>query len=366
MKLSSLLPVKRSIRTQFGFVTAFILLTLLFVFYLGGRFILVHMIRDAEKEIQVIGSDIKSIVYEELAQLQRTTFEVSKAFSKSDTVPSAEALSKLIKPDGDATMVPIHLAAILGPDGTFENGYCSLTRNTPIETLTQDMLRPYFVPFSPLLGMIGHEKNTSGLIAFRGKPLFIAITPIIANDGKVISFLIIGSLFHNSTMLDQINGATRGMQVSVDEHQTHTGASTTTITAKSGTAAPIFSDALNFYSGGKWHVGENTFQAVLPIHDVFGKEISSISISLPKSFSSLATIALGWLTAFVALVGIVFVIPIFWLQTRIVLNPLTQLASQIRDIGEHHLDGNCNYLQWPTKDEFGLVAQSIKIGRAHV
>jgi len=123
--------------------------------------------------------------------------------------------------------------------------------------------------------------------------------------------------------------------------------------------SPIFPETVNFYSGGKWHLGENTFEAVLPIHDIFGKEISTVSIRLPRTFSSLASIALGWLTAFVATVGIVFVLPIFWLQTRILLNPLSQLTEQIRNIGEHHLDGNCTYLVWDQKDEFGLVAQSI-------
>ena len=346
----------RSIRTKFGLATASILLVLLFVFYLGGRFILVRMLTEAEKEIQSIGSDIKSIVYGELTQLQQTTLRAAAELARSGAAPTQEFLQKLLMPFAEQT--PVNLAVALSADGAFLNG-CFLVPGSPLQSVDAEQMRPYIALSSPLLLSIAHGKSASGLIAFENKPLFIALAPVTSPAGKVTSFLIVGSLLHNNPLLGRINGATRGMQVAVSDRRVAKDPAQPANVAKGSDIAPVFPDSLNFSSGGKWQLGENSFEAVLPVHDILGKEVSSISIRLPRTFASLANIALGWLTAFVASVGIVFVLPIFWLQTRIVMNPLTSLADQIRNIGEHHLDGNCIYLQWPSKDEFGLVAQSV-------
>ena len=343
----------RSIRTKFGLATASILLVLLFVFYLGGRFILIHMLSEAEKEIQTIGSDIKSIVYGELAQLQQASRGAAAELSRSGAAPTQAFLQKLLMPFAEHT--PVNLLAALSADGAFVSG-CFLMPGAPLQAVGAEQLQPYIAPSSPLLLSITCGKNASGLITFENKPLFISLAPVTAPSGKVTSYLLVGSLFHNTPLLGRINEATRGMQVAVSDRRVAKEAARA---PKGSDLSPVFSDALNFGSGGMWHLGENSFEAVLTIHDILGKEVSSISIRLPRTFSSLASIALGWLTAFVASVGIVFVLPIFWLQTRIVMNPLTSLANQIRNIGEHHLDGNCAYLQWPSKDEFGLVAQSV-------
>ncbi|HON47546.1 MAG TPA: ATP-binding protein [Kiritimatiellia bacterium] len=82
-------------------------------------------------------------------------------------------------------------------------------------------------------------------------------------------------------------------------------------------------------------------------------------VQVPDSFTALARVALGWLTCFIAVVGIVFVIPIFWLQSRLFLNPLDTLTQQIREIGSHLLDEACPAIDWPHDDEFGVLAQSV-------
>ena len=346
----------RSVRTKFGLVTGAILLILLFVFYLGGRFILVHMIREAEKEIEVVGSDIKTIVYGELAQLQQTTLRTADILSRSGAAPTQDFLQNLLRPCSG--QMPVNLAVALSADGVFLNG-CFLASGAALQTVGAEQMQPYIDASSPLLASVTHGKNVSGLIAFENKPLFIALTPVTAPSGKVTAFLVVGSLLHNNPLLSRISEATHGMQVAVSDRRVVKGTAKPANPAIGAAVAPVFPEALNYYSGGMWHLGENSFEVVLPVHDILGKEVSSISIRLPRTFSSLASIALGWLTVFVASVGIVFVLPIFWLQTRLVLNPLSLLANQIRNIGEHHLDGNCTYLQWPRKDEFGLVAQSV-------
>lgn len=345
----------RSIRTKFGLVTGGILLGLLFVFYLGGRYILVHMIREAEKEIQVIGSDIKSVVYTELSQLQQTAFQAAQGLSQLGTPLTQESLQNLLVPFAGRT--PINMAALFSANGQFQSG-CFLMPGSPLEAISASAMQPYISQSSPLLDQIKLRKSAAGMISYQSKPLFIALVPVTSSTDTT-AFLLVGSLLRNNPLLSRINETTRGMQIAVSDRRISKSSALSIDPAKLHDIAPIFPATLNFCSGGRWHLGENTFEAVLPIQDILGKEVSAISIRLPRTFSSLANIALGWLTAFVASVGIVFVLPIFWLQTRIVLNPLTSLANQIRNIGDHHLDGNCTYLQWPGKDEFGLVVQSV-------
>ena len=355
MRTYSTSPLWRSIRTKFALVTGAILLILLFVFYLGGRFILVHMIREAQKEIEGIGSDIKTAVYGEISQLQQATLKAAEELARAGDKPSRDYLQNLLVPYSG--QMPINLAVGLSADGGFMGGFFS-TPGSALQAVDEERLQPYFAVSSPLLDALTHGKTASGVINYDNRPLFIALTPVTSPSGKVTAFLVMGSLLHNGPILNRITEATHGLPIAVSDRRVVKDLPEKVDPSPRRDIAPVFQDALN-YSGGMWHLGGNSFEVVLPVHDILGKEVSSISIRLPRTFSSLASIALGWLTAFVASVGIVFVLPIFWLQTRIVLNPLTLLARQIRNIGEHHLDGNCTYLQWPNKDEFGLVAQSV-------
>lgn len=356
MKNFHLLSSLRSIRTKFGLVTASILLTLLFVFYLGGRFILVHMIRQAEREIQGLSSDIKSVIYDEISSLQQKVARGAETLAHPSEKPLDEILKEFLVPY--AGRAPVNLTIALSEQGDFLGGFFAAP-GVPCAPVTQEQLLPYLAHTSPLMQSATEGRSVSGAIIFDGKPLFIAFTPVTNATGQTQKYLIMGSILGNSPLINRINEATRGMQVAVTTRRAPKNTQPAQSVAKEEGISPIFADALNFYSGGKWHFGDNTFEAVLPVHDIMGREVSSISVRLPRTFSSLASIALGWLTVFVATVGIVFVLPIFWLQTRIVLNPLTYLADQIRNIGEHHLDGHCTYIQWDNRDEFGLVAQSV-------
>jgi signal transduction histidine kinase/CheY-like chemotaxis protein len=356
MNLLSILTSLRSIRTKFGLVTAFILFGLLLTFYAGGRLILVHMIREAERDIQVIGTDIKLIVNDELSGLRQAVRVAAQTVARSGGEPTHDALQLLLCPFSGKT--PVNLAFALGSDGSFKRG-CFLIPGEPLSLIERDDVRSYLDSLPSLLRTAEDRQSLSGVITFREKPFFIALSPVKDGEGAVSGFVLLGSLMHSPLLVGKINQATRGMQVSFSDRRVrHTVSAETNDVRRSG-IAPVFQEALNYYSGGRWHVGENAFEAVMPVQDILGQEVTSIAIRLPRTFSSIASIALGWLTAFVATVGIVFVLPIFWLQTRILLNPLSKLAEQIRDVGEHHLDGNCSILDWPQKDEFGLLARSV-------
>ncbi len=316
------------------------------------------MIREAEKDIQVIGNDIKSVVHGEIRALQQVALRAAGTLSLSGNEVTDEFLQAQLGPFTDEG-TPVNLVIALAADGNFLKG-CFLAPGKPLQPVEGDEVLPYLTLLPSLLATDTTGVVPSGVIGFRQKPVFIAAAPHKKASGEAAGFILVGSLFNNHPLLSKINKVTHGMQVAVSGQQRNRYATGKgkPMPAKTG-IAPVFAEALNYYSGGLWHLGENVFEAVIPIHDILGKEVTAISIRLPQTFSSLASIALGWLTVFVASVGILFVLPIFWLQTRIVLNPLTSLSDQIRKIGECHLDGNCASLHWPHKDEFGILAQSV-------
>ena len=100
---------------------------------------------------------------------------------------------------------------------------------------------------------------------------------------------------------------------------------------------PMFTEAMNFYSDGHWTVNAKT----------------------PKAFASTTSIAFGRLACFVALCGILFVLPLFWAQNRILINPLTELTRAIRELGERSTDVDCPRIEWEGKDEFAQLAESV-------
>ncbi len=358
MRKQPLTNTRQSIRTQFGIVTACMLLGLLATFYLGGRFILVHMLRQAEKNIQVISSDIKKVVYGELISVQRTTRRVAEILPPLTTeLPEDFLREQILYAPGET---PITLAVFFNADGTFMKGLF-LQSGGATRPVEEHEIQPYFSGFSPLPATIQNNFPASGLIIFNGKPLFFALAPHNDPQGHVNGFVLLGSPFHSISLINRINTITHGMHVSVSERPRPTASPR--LDDRDGSRphkiAPIFKDSVNYYSGGRWHLGENIFEAVLPVNDIMGKEVSVFSVRMPSSFSSLAHIALGWLTSFTAAVGIIFVLPMFWLQARVLLNPLTNLTNQIREIGKKHLDGNCAKLVWPKKDEFGVLADGV-------
>ena len=53
--VGAFLRTLHSIRTQYSLATAFFLMLVLGIFYVGGRIVLVHMVREAEMQVKEIG-----------------------------------------------------------------------------------------------------------------------------------------------------------------------------------------------------------------------------------------------------------------------------------------------------------------------
>lgn len=100
---------------------------------------------------------------------------------------------------------------------------------------------------------------------------------------------------------------------------------------------PMFSEAMDFYTGGFWSVQKHT----------------------AKAFSNTTSVAFGRLAFFVALCGLLFVLPIFWVQNHILLNPLSKMTKDILKLGLQTDVRNCPRLEWEGRDEFAQLAASV-------
>ena len=71
--------MRHSIRAQYSLATAFFLLTVLGVFYVGGRIVLVHLVREAEQQVKDIGFDISRLAYRNAEQVKQQNIAAADA-----------------------------------------------------------------------------------------------------------------------------------------------------------------------------------------------------------------------------------------------------------------------------------------------
>ncbi|MBR1920917.1 MAG: hypothetical protein IJ829_02795, partial [Kiritimatiellae bacterium] len=64
-----------SIRTRYSLATALFLLVALLIFYVGGRIVLVHLMREAEQQVREIGYDISRLAYHYADTVKRSNMD---------------------------------------------------------------------------------------------------------------------------------------------------------------------------------------------------------------------------------------------------------------------------------------------------
>ena len=99
--------------------------------------------------------------------------------------------------------------------------------------------------------------------------------------------------------------------------------------------------------------------ALLALFYVGGRVMLEFIIRDAALQTSVVTLAVCRLTLFIAVVGIMAVLVIFWMQGRLLLNPLTRMTKAVRDLGERHRADDSPRLEWEGKDEFAVLAASV-------
>ena len=348
-----------SIRTQYSLATAFFLLLVLGVFYIGGRIVLVHMVREAEVQVKEIGQDISRLAYRNAGLVQ--------AHNAKRIVPVARKLVDGLTPQGlldEKDFADMSLVLNYSSDAELLAGAVRADETEGVKMVGERDLVAYASRISGWIEGLSSTNDTAmavGIMRIKGTTHYVSMARYEAGKG---GYLVVGAPFDPAAFTVQANASESngGAQIRVTNRKTDVTASDKKKKESEHNPfglAPMISEALDFYSGGFWNVGENPFEAVFAIRDIAGNPITIIKVSLPQAFSNVTSAAIGRLTFFISMAGIILILPIFWFQSRVLLNPLTKMTEAIRNLGSHHMDTDCPRLDWEGKDEFALLAGSV-------
>ena len=352
---------RHSIRAQYSLATALFLMMVLGLFYAGGRIVLVHLVREAEQQVKDIGLDISRLAYRNAEQVKRRNLATADAAVAQ--LAKGETPERLLASDEFAGL---SLIVVYEPSGVFLSGAAHGIRG-PVERLAADDLKPYserLASWVAASAKSGEAKSAVGILRVKGVAHCISLAK---REGDTPRCVIVGSPFNSEAFAAQVKETFGGVDIRMTTRRADVALSVRPMLtgrralspAKGFGFEPMLSEALNFYSGGFWDFGGNPFEAVFAIRDIVGNAITMVAVSLPKTFSDVTRAALGRLTFFISMVGIVLILPIFWFQGRILLNPLTRMTESIRRLGERHRDVDCPRLEWDGKDEFAHLADSV-------
>ncbi|MBR1920966.1 MAG: response regulator, partial [Kiritimatiellae bacterium] len=237
-----------------------------------------------------------------------------------------------------------------------------------VEAVKAADVAAYAGHFAEWIGQLDRAEGSSyppvGLVQVRDTAHYVFVTPFAGERG---GFLAVGSTFDSSVFTSKLSEGFSGLDVRIVNRSVAVSAGIAPAPrggekgdgGPSFGIAPMLSEALNFYSGGFWSLGANPFEALFAVRDIAGNAVSMITVSLPASLATVTRSALGRFTFFVAMTGIILIIPIFWFQGRVLLNPLTRMTEAIRRLGERHRDFDCPRLEWEGRDEFAMLAMSV-------
>ncbi len=349
--------VRHSIRAQYSLATALFLMMVLGLFYVGGRVVLVHLVREAEQQVKEIGMDISRLAYRNAERVKQRNLASSGAV--------VNALSKGTSPEAllaSDEFSDLSLVAVYSHDGKFLAG---AARSQPLAAAD---FAPYASRIAAWISATAASTNGQsaavGILRVKGMSHYISLT---GAGGEPPRYVVIGSGFDPEAFAAQVNESYGGVDIRMTNRRVDVdvalsvreSTSRAPHHAKGFGFEPMLSEALNFYSGGFWDFGGNPFEAVFAIRDIAGNAITMIAVSLPQTFSDVTRSALGRLTFFISMVGIILILPVFWFQGRVLLNPLTRMTELIRGLGERHRDIDCPRLEWKGKDEFAHLAASV-------
>lgn len=361
MKFKKIIPLparalsrmRHSIRTRYALATGAFLLLVLAVFYIGGRVVLVHLVKDSEQSVREIGTDVNRVA---IRNSERVKSHVQAL--PAETLGNAPA-SFL----GPKESLDVALALRLAKDGAFAEGVIS--GKTEPETLAAADLQGYaknLPRWSKTLTdhLKGADKNgfiAAGILHVRDRSYYSSIAQ--APDG---TFLILGTPFNAADFTDQVNSAFKGMEVRITTRKIPVAAGPAASKDKAEKAfgiVPPTTEASNYQSDSIWQLDDNPVESVYTIRDIAGNPVSMIAISLPKTVSNAAGTAIGHMAVFITVFGILLVLVIFWFQGHVLLNPLSLMTACVQQAREQCDKADCPRVVWNGDDEFAELAFSV-------
>jgi len=340
-----------SIRTRCSLMTAIFLLLAIALFYVGSRIVFIHFVREAESQMKNIGADISRAVEHQSAKVR----DIARRVVADLPAPLPDARYILTR-----TGYPFSVVAHLTAEGV----PVDVCRREADGSLVQDagvQLEDYRETLAQWVRSPQEREMGRGIVRINGRLSYVAII----RQGK--GWILFGLSFESDVFGDRSAGGIAGVEIRVSVQQLSPALIPTAAGGGRARArprmefglAPMLSEAIDFYSGGFWKFGEKPFSAVYALRDIAGHTVSTVSVSIPRTFVSVTRVAVWRLGFIVALIGLFLVVPLFWLQGKLLLNPLTKMTKAIAEIGRHNSDIDCPRLDWHGKDEFALLALSV-------
>ncbi len=355
-----------SIRTRNAIVTGVFLFLFLGAFYVGGRIVLANLVRDTAAQVRDAGLCVSS-------RLQRQTDGLKAAVAAALAKPGAATASpREILADDDSRF---SFVARFTLDGRFVDGAVVAPRHRGVALApVPDALKAAdFADYEPVIrdwaqamtnaAVATNETFESGIVRLGSRLHYAAF----ARRGA--DLMLFGLPFSAATIAntEKDHGANLDFRVGTvaDAPRAQMRAPVghviprSTVRSKAG-ISPMFTEAA---SDGErpslWGFRSEQMETVFVLRDISGDAISELSVSLPRVFSAATRMAVWQLAFFVAIGGLIFVIPIFWVQSFILLNPLTRMTRLIGALGEHDSGTECPRIVWKGKDEFAQLAESV-------
>ncbi len=108
-----------------------------------------------------------------------------------------------------------------------------------------------------------------------------------------------------------------------------------------------------------WNLDDRPMQAVYAVRDAAGNLVSTVAVKIPNKLAGFTRAALFKLGFFIAVAGILLVLLLFFLQSRLLLDPLSRMTRKVSEIGAESGAADCPRLEWKGKDEFAQLAVSV-------
>ena len=363
-----------SIRTRYAVVTAFFLFLFLGVFYVGGRWMLSNLVYDTASQVRDAGRCVA-------VRIQRQTDGVRSSVSAAMAAPGADRASprEFLAADGTA----FSFVARFSVAGDFVDGAIVAPRHrgAALAPAPAALSADDFAGYAPIVRdwarMMGEAKASSGS-ASADAPFE---TGILRLHGRLhyAAFVWRGEDLMLFGMPFSVETFARGESGHAAELRVRSAASggetVRAIAAREPGGgepspkrsplgiSPMFTESEATGRGGHpqfWGFRSDPLETVFVLRDISGRAISELAVSLPKAFSSAAKMAVWQLAFFIAFGGILFVLPIFWAQNRLLLNPLTRMTRMISELGARDAGVECPRITWEGKDdEFAVLAESV-------
>ena len=349
-----------SIRTRNAVVTSLFLFLFLGMFYVGGRLVLANLVRETANQVRDAGHFVTSCIQHQTDTL-RTAVEKALAAPHAASAPTREFLSEAGS--------PFSFVARFEPDGAFREG--SVYTSVALQPLTAEAFAPYEKVLRDWAAVASRASEGGDAATFEIGILRVAGSlHYAAFTRRGDALFLFGRPFSADSFVRASHEEARHLQVSLGESSvamekknvrtTEASSVEPTLVRSRAGISPMFTEMeANGSEPSFWGFRSGPMETVFVLRDISGNAISELSISLPKAFSSATRMAIWQLAFYVALGGILFVLPIFWMQSRILLNPLTRMTQAISALGARDTGLECPRVEWSGKDEFALLAESV-------